>query len=326
MLDFLKTIFGADISAVECEYPKTAPYYIRDGYDLKSLFWGRNQCILLIPTFPSWRLPTVKRQLMKFQENCTVPCALCLENLTSLQRRNLLENNIPFISISQQVYLPFWGCLFTERFKAQAPVTEKMAPGTQLVFLYLYYLEESSNINLTRLSKSLHLSKATCTRAVDDLARSGLITEKTEGTNKWIAPAFEKSEFLKKGYPRLKSPVKRLIFVKQAVNVRLQLKSGMLALADISLVGTDDYDGAVAVSSKAAAEIPIKDTLSQQEFRDFGGSVIEVWGYDPALLAHSGRVDDISLLLSLENMNDERVQMGLDEIRERHKLPYKYEE
>ena len=34
-------------------------------------------------------------------------------------------------------------------------------------------------------------------------------------------------------------------------------------------------------------------------------------------------VDDISLLLSLDNDPDERIQMGLDEIREKHGLPVK---
>lgn len=89
-----------------------------------------------------------------------------------------------------------------------------MAPGTQLVFLYLYYLQTTDTVNLTQISRDLLLSKATCTRAIDDLTVSGLITYKTEGTNKWISPSFNKPEFLKKGYPRLKSPVERLIYVR----------------------------------------------------------------------------------------------------------------
>ena len=48
-----------------------------------------------------------------------------------------------------------------------------------------------------------------------------------------------------------------------------------------------------------------------------------MWSYDPELLSEGGRVDDISLLLSLDNDPDERIQMGLDEIREKHGLPIK---
>ena len=59
---------------------------------------------------------------------------------------------------------------------------------------------------------------------------------------------------------------------------------------------------------------------------EVGGYILEVWNYDPVLFAWDGQVDDISLLLSLESDPDERIQMGPDEIREKHELPVKYEE
>lgn len=326
MFSYLKTVFGANITVTEFDYPDKTPFYIRDGYKAQCLSWNKNQCVLLSPNSSSWRLPTLKKQLLKFQEICTVPCALCLENMTSLQRRNLIENNIPFISLSQQVYLPFWGCSFFERFKTETPVTDKMAPGTQLVFLYLYYLQNTNHINLTQISKDLLLSKATCTRAINDLTASGLITQMTEGTNKWITPAYGKPEFLKKGYSRLKSPVERYIYVKNPITTWDQPKSGMLALAEISMVGANEHDGAIALSKKAVSKIPVEDICTQQDFNDFGGYIIEAWSYDPILLAQGGQVDDISLLLSMDNNPNERVQMGLDEIREKHQLPIRDEE
>lgn len=64
-----------------------------------------------------------------------------------------------------------------------------MAPGTQLVFLYLYYLKTANTTNLTQISKELSLSKATCTRAIDDLTASGLITCRAEEqTNGLLRP------------------------------------------------------------------------------------------------------------------------------------------
>ena len=81
-------------------------------------------------------IATLKKQLKKFQELCSLPCALCLDNLSALQRRSMLEEYIPFVSLSQQVYVPFWGCAFHEQFKADAAIMAKMAPGTQLVFLF----------------------------------------------------------------------------------------------------------------------------------------------------------------------------------------------
>ena len=92
------------------------------------------------------------------------------------------------------------------------------------------------------------------------------------------------------------------------------------------MVGANEQDGATAISKKAGTQIPAAEIISEQDFRDFGGHILEVWRYDPILLANNGRVDDISLLLSLEDNPNERIQMGLDDIREKHVLPIKHEE
>ena len=326
MLSFLRTVFGADITETGYHYANDVPYYIRDGYSPQLLKWGENKCIILSPNDHSWRLPVLKKHLMKFQELCAEPCALGLENLTALQRRNLIENHIPFVSLSQQVYLPFWGCSFFEQFKAETPIADKMAPGTQLVFLYLYYRQGAEPINLTQIAKGLSFSKATCTRAINDLTASGLVRQTTEGTNKWIELACGKTEFLKKGYARLKSPVERILHTKMPIQIEPEINSGMRALAQKSMIGANEWDGAIAISKKAATKIPTDAICTQQYFEDFGGYVFEVWSYDPAILADGNCADDISLLLSMENDSNERVQMCLDEIRRRHGLPLKEEE
>lgn len=326
MVSFLKSVFGSDIAVAEYNYTNDTPYYIRDGYTPQFLIWNQNKCIILKPNNSNWRLPTLKKQLKKFQELCKAPCALCLENLTALQRRNLVESHTPFISLSQQVYLPFWGCSFHEQFKTPPPVADKMAPGTQLVFLYLYYRQGADPVNLTQIAKDLFLSKATCTRAINDLLTSGLIAQNVEGTRKWITLAYGQPEFLKKGYARLKSPIERILYVKTSAPIEGQVVSGIRALAQQSMIGANEHDGAIAVSKKDAARIPADDICTEQYFGDFGGSIVEVWSYDPAILAENMCVDDISLLLGMENDPNERVQMCLDNIRERHELPVKEEE
>lgn len=320
MFDFLKTIFGEEISICPYEYPKKTPYYIRDHYMAQRLNWMKNECVLLSPRTDDWRLPTLKKQLKNFQKLCDLPCALCLNNLSAIQRRNLLEERIPFIAMSKQVYLPFWGCTFVEKFKADLRLEEKMAPATQLTFLYFYYSECAEAINLTALSKQLHISKATCTRAVEDLTAAGLLKQHTEGTNKWLTRAFEKMEFLNNGYSRLRSPVERLVYVKE-MPIGTFLLSGIQALSDITMVGADFRDGGMAIFKKNRSIIAENDVITKQEFDDFGGSIVEIWSYDPKIFASNDRVDDISLLLSLDFDPDERVQMGLDELRKKHGLP-----
>lgn len=320
MLDFLMMIFGEDIEVSPYIFSEKIPYYIRDNYIGYHLTWMQNECILIEPCSSNWRLPVIKKQLSNFQKLCSQPCALSLRNLTALQRRNLVEAKIPFVSMSQQVYLPFWGCAFIEKFKAETVLEEKMAPATQLVFLFFYYNKENKKLNLTTLSRKLHISKATCTRAIEDLTASNLVQTQIEGTNKWLIPTCEKEEFLKKGYSRLKSPVDRIVYVDKLPDEKLSL-SGIKALSEITTISSDSHDGGLAIYKKESSKISSETKVTKEDFEDFGGSIIEVWSYDPTLFSSQERVDDISLLLSLEKESDERIQMGLDKIRNKHGIP-----
>ena len=114
--------------------------------------------------------------------------------------------------------------------------------------------------------------------------------------------------------------------MKTPVQIEKQVISGIRALAQQSIIGVNEQDGTIAVSKKAAAKIPADAICTEQYFGDFGGSVFEVWSYDPAILAKNACVDDIFLLLSMDNDPNERIQMCLDEIREKHELPVKEEE
>jgi hypothetical protein len=57
--------------------------------------------------------------------------------------------------------------------------------------------------------------------------------------------------------------------------------------------------------------------MDRQDFLDFGGYAVEVWNYDPTLLATDKTVDDISLLLSFTGEYDERTEQALEILKER---------
>ena len=84
--------------------------------------------------------------------------------------------------------------------------------------------------------------------------------------------------------------MERILYVKTPVQIERQAKSGMRALAQQSIISINEQDGAIAVSKKTAAKIPADAICTEQYFGDFGGSVFEVWSYDPAILAKNACV------------------------------------
>lgn len=44
---------------------------------------------------------------------------------------------------------------------------------------------------------------------------------------------------------------------------------------------------------------------------------LELWAYDPKQFADDNNADDISVVLSFQNTNDERIEEAIDELKER---------
>ncbi len=65
----------------------------------------------------------------------------------------------------------------------------------------------------------------------------------------------------------LKSPVKRVIYVKDNPTGMQFLQSGVNALSSISMVGAKEYDRGIAVSARTALTIPAEHIISKNDLR-----------------------------------------------------------
>lgn len=321
MLEYLQSVFGLDIDMVNWVMPSNTPFYIRDGYSFQKLTWRKQSCVFAKPRSSSVRLPALKKQLGVITALCEYPCALELDELSSQQRKNLLMDHIPFVAAPNQVYLPFWGCAFTERYKTATVPDEIMTPMTQLVFLHLFYSLKGGKTTASAISAALGIAKVTVSRAVDMLVSTRMFSISVEGKRKWLSFTTDESAALEIAMKYMRSPVEKRVYVRELPSDIPKLQGGIQALSQISMVSAGELDGSLVLNKKTYSSIPKDLFINEKDFFDFGGCAIEVWYYDANLLSDCGRVDDLSLLLSLMSNEDERVQMGLDGIREKYGLP-----
>ncbi len=320
MIHDLEELFGNDIQLTEYQFPAGIPNYIRLGYQAEKLSLNQKTGILLKPLDSNWNLASLKKQWRSISEKLEIPCILMLDHLTSAQRKSLIKDHIPFIVESSQIYLPYWGISLSEQFQRAPEISQKMASGTQLTFLYLYYNYPKDGINLSKLAQCLGLSKATITRAIQDLTNRNLLQVQENWKEKIILPHMSRKEYLLKGYPSLSSPVTKTIYVKNLPENLPAKICGIKALSMNTMLASKDDDPGYAFYAKSADEIPHGLLITRQEYLDFGGTVLEKWKYNPAVLSNKQQVDDLSLLLSLDTSNDERVQIELDTIRKQYGL------
>ena len=320
MNEALKIIFGNSIKEEKYNFPTGTPNYIRYGYDVVELMWNEKNCLLVKPKKDDWNLATLKKQLKMIETICGVAVVVCLERMTALQRTNLIESNVAFVSGKGQVFIPFWGSFFEKQILNPPQPSPAMTVAAQLVFLFLYYQSknETARVNQTQLARILRISKPTCTRAIQVLYAMKLISMSAEKTANWISLAGDSKSSLNAAFPKMKSPVHKIIYLKYLPSYLPYKLSGLNALSSRSLLSALPSDVGYAISRGTEKMIDRDIIIDEQTFRDFGGVAVEIWKYDPFLLSGSKFVDDISLLLDLDKNYDERIQNELDVIRQEY--------
>lgn len=322
MKDLMKQIFGKSVSETSYTFPLGTPAYILYGYEAKKCLYSDNVFLVVRPITEGWNLKTIKNHIARIENLCGISCVVDLPKMTALQRTNLIENQIPFISGTGQIFLPFLGCYFEEKISQKTNPAKSMNATTQMFFLYIFYNSRNNMevLNLTQIAKALNISKSTCTRALKQLVAMNLIAVTDEGVKKWLKLSGTTQEVINRALPAMSSPISKILYVRKiSENIKGKICS-IKALSRISMIAANDSDAGIAIDMDYAKMIPSNVLISQQDYLDFGGFVIEVWKYDPAFISEGDCVDDLSLFLELKDEEDERIQICLDEIRSKYRI------
>lgn len=321
MLEVMKSIFGASLQEDIFSLPPGTPNYIRYGYIITKLIWGDKSCLLVRPKTDTVSLSALKKQAKQIEQICSMPVIIDLERLTASQRTNLIESGFAFISGPGQIFIPFWGSYFEEKIRNPPEEKDVLSGMAQLVFLYLYYhrSQAAGGLSQTQIALSLRTSKASVSRAVRELQGLGFLSLQAVGTaNRVLLHGGNK--ILNTAWKHLRSPVRKKLYATSLPSSTVYKLSSLLALSQQSMLSSLSSDSGYAISRETAKQLPKDFLICEQAFRDFGGVVLEIWEYDPALLSDGECVDDLSLLLELQNHEDERIQIELDTLRKKYCL------
>ncbi len=239
--------------------------------------------------------------------------------LASYERKRLIEQKVPFLVPGNQLYLPDLGIDLREYFRQrpQAPDTA-LRPATQAMLITILLRKPwRPDWQPGEVVTELGYTPMTLSRAVKELTAAGIGTLRTEGRARWLHMERTAADTWDHAKPLLRSPVRRRIWTHpipklKPPHVRL---AGLSALARYSMLAEPQWP-VYAVSPaqwKAATETGIE-ILPE---RLAGAGEWQLWRYNPALAPDREKVDPLSLTLSLQDEADERVQLALDELKER---------
>lgn len=296
---YLKDEMGLPVSAHEWSEAADLPLYLAKAASYWLCICNRLEFVIA-EIRQEASLPDLKRIAFQVSARACLPVALVAQ-IDPRQRKALVSQGVPFIVPGKQAFLPMLG--FTTNNKHDpAPLTKILAPGAQAV---LVTLAANSNLQTSdELIKATSMPPSSISRALDDLARRGLIYKSKNGREVVIKRCGNRNDIVNNAIECLRDPVARVVFARKGEHTDLLPMAGESALSQRSMLATPRLEQR-AISRKAFKNLVFEEVLPG-ELPDTETVQIQVWIYDP-LVAGADSIDDISLALTLVGEGDERV-------------------
>jgi len=315
---YLRDTLGIPVVITPWREEERLPIFLRERYDCLLGQILDCPCLFVVDKGENEEAPAVvSRHMDQVRAKYHNPIIYVREHITSYNRRRLVEHRIPFIVPGNQMYLPHLGVDFREHFRKPRPRQNELRPSAQAVFVYAL-LEGTDNLGPTAMAERLGYTAMTMCRAFDELEAANLIVPMVSGRGKErnLRLAAPKVEVWKKAQSVLRSPVKASRTIRLPNNRELPgPQAGFSALAHYSML-VEPRNITIALSREEWKTLQQRGEAFNAFDSEPGAILIEEWRYAPTFFARDGRVDRLSLYLSLRDIEDERIQSALEEMLE----------
>lgn len=301
-------IFGIPIRYEKWEKESSLPLYITGSYDFQVAIIDTQKCIMLTVKEELATLPALKKHIKKIQEVDNLPVVFMLPTVSSHRRKSLIENKISFVT-DKQIYLPFIGTLLVEENEPVKKVEKFMFSTQQLVLLYLY--SGKQRLYMAEATERLPFTAMTLSRAVKQLEAVDLFAVTKDGVNKVIEAKNSRLELFEKLKGYFSSPVRAIGYLEKKNLTDDMVIAGESALAEKTMLNHG------RVETYAVYHKLIDKKLLMDELIDPDTQVrLEIWEYDPKQFANGNTADSLSVVLSLKENEDERIEEAIGELLE----------
>lgn len=290
------------------------PQYLRERYRFFKIDLLGTECVLMADTGEEEQTPAViGKHLDQVRSRGQFEAVYVCHAVTSYNRKRLIEQKVPFIVPGNQLYLPMLGIDLRERLKRLRAKKPIFSPSTQALILHILWRKETDMVTPAEIARRLGYSAMTMTRAFDELETAGIGEHSVLGKERHLHFSQTRKPLWEKVLPYLNTPVRKRLYVASSMQTGNVSLAGQSALACYTML----TEPKIPVFAFSANEWKVRiqqDKILELTIPEPEAFEIELWKYPPAHLATKGRVDRLSLYLSLKDSSDERVQSALDEL------------
>lgn len=322
VIDYLKTDLGIVVSPQVWEGVTGLPFFLRDRYDFYLLSLVGKRSLLMVAKKEAEQTPsTIRKHLSLIEDRWHGPSIYVHPSISSYDRKRLIQYKVPFVVPGYQLYLPDLGIDLRENFRQVRNPSKRFTPATQAVVLHMLLAQEELH-TVSGLASRLGYTAMTVSRAFDEIETAGVGAISAQGRERLLRPGASKRDLWDDAQPYLFNPVKEKLWIEtQSVSQAFSSypAAGLTALARYSDLAAP-LQPVIALSSKTWNTLQTRNGIQLAASPEPDTLEIEIWRYDPELFAQNGIVDQLSLYLSLQEMDDERVETARHHMMEQ--LPW----
>lgn len=318
--EYLRETLGLTPTLGAWHGEQALPYALRDAFEFREGELLGRPIVLAIQRAQTnaWTVGEIAGRVRRIEQSAGRPVVYVTTRMPSFARARLVAQRIPFVVPGAQMYLPDLGIDFRERLRGirQAAVSH-LAPATQaLLVSHLLFDQWDQDWNVTQAARERRYTAMTASRVARELVAAELFTEHVIARQRYLRPLRGPRETWEIARPLLRTPVMRRFWLApdEAHALAGAPLAGVSALATMTMLGTPTWP-IVALDAKAAHALDghhVEGTTAGARISD--GPVCEVWRYPPTPAPGAPTVDPLSLILSLQEEDDARVQGALQEL------------
>jgi DNA-binding MarR family transcriptional regulator len=323
--NYLKELTGieASRSSLSSRIVENLPIYITQSYKLQEAVLFNRNIVFAEQTQDHFTVSQIAKHLQVIKKNLDKPVVLVLKNMQSYNRKRFIENRINFIVPEKQIFLPELLISLSENFKIEKDYkSKKLMPSSQFLLIF-HLLNKNNNWKLEQksfkeIAERLDYTPMAISYAVDELKNYNLI-DVLGDREKHIRFSYKKRALWNYALEKdlFESPILKTIYTDDIPENIFMLKAGISALSQYTRLNPDRQQY-YAVEKREFYKLQKNNVFNNSSDTE-GRYAIEVWKYDPKILAAESKnnntsVDPLSLYLSIKNNCDERIEMGLEQL------------
>lgn len=325
---YLESTLGVDAQFRAAQELKV-PHYIREAYKLANLVilvgakskQTKLPMVLLLPVNDEYPgAVTLGKHIAQVQKVTDKVVVYVSKSLSVPERRSLIANHINFIQPGYQLFIPELAMDLREsvRMRRTEEEVSDLLPAAQAMVLARLYEGWDSDTVFTSnaIMGEFKYSRVTLAKVIDQLLKLGIIhPAQSLGFKNFYSFGAPPPALFQKARHFMRSPVKR----KVAIDRVLHPGNGVFLAGETALAKRTMLAGPAqpvfGMTKKQfdtmVEEKKFKVTSAVDETRAW----VEIWAYR-SLADDKNMADEASLLLSLKDNPDERVQQALDDLQE----------